>query len=148
MSTWTPLVHVRLPRQQGQSPAPSAYAGPPLHLGAGGGRPRLRVWRFGRLDGEWMHEVIASDRRLLDSGRHPTWREALAVGLAALDAAAFTCPRCGRTSWHPEDKRQGYCGACHDFTGPGGESGVLRCPQCGALTGPSGVCPACGWWPR
>ncbi|MDP5182151.1 hypothetical protein QOZ88_05840 [Blastococcus sp. BMG 814] len=28
----------------------------------------------------------------------------------------FTCPRCGRRSWHPEDKRQGYCGACHDFT--------------------------------
>lgn len=27
----------------------------------------------------------------------------------------FTCPRCGRTSPHPEDARQGYCGACHDF---------------------------------
>lgn len=31
-------------------------------------------------------------------------------------AQPFTCPRCGRTSWHPEDKRQGYCGACHAFT--------------------------------
>jgi hypothetical protein len=31
--------------------------------------------------------------------------------------AAFTCPRCGRTSYHPEDARQGYCGACHDWTG-------------------------------
>lgn len=29
----------------------------------------------------------------------------------------FTCPKCGRKSWHPEDKRQGYCGACHEFTG-------------------------------
>jgi hypothetical protein len=29
----------------------------------------------------------------------------------------FTCPRCGRTSHHPDDSREGYCGACHDFTG-------------------------------
>lgn len=29
----------------------------------------------------------------------------------------FTCPRCLRTSYHPEDRREGYCGACHDFTG-------------------------------
>jgi ribosomal protein L37E len=28
----------------------------------------------------------------------------------------FTCPRCGSTSWHVEDVRQGYCGACHAFT--------------------------------
>jgi DNA-directed RNA polymerase subunit RPC12/RpoP len=30
---------------------------------------------------------------------------------------SFTCPRCGRTSQNPEDARQGYCGACRDFTG-------------------------------
>lgn len=29
----------------------------------------------------------------------------------------FVCPRCKKTSWHPEDARQGYCGACHAFTG-------------------------------
>lgn len=29
----------------------------------------------------------------------------------------FTCPRCGKTSPHPDDKRHGYCGACHDYTG-------------------------------
>ncbi len=29
----------------------------------------------------------------------------------------FTCPRCGRTSHHPTDVREGYCGACHDWTG-------------------------------
>lgn len=29
----------------------------------------------------------------------------------------FTCPRCGKTSYHPEDLRHGYCGACHAFTG-------------------------------
>jgi hypothetical protein len=29
----------------------------------------------------------------------------------------FTCPRCHRTSHHPDDKRYGYCGACHAYTG-------------------------------
>lgn len=29
----------------------------------------------------------------------------------------FTCPKCTRTSHHPEDVRHGYCGACHEFTG-------------------------------
>ena len=28
----------------------------------------------------------------------------------------FTCPRCGRTSYHPDDLLSGYCGACHDWT--------------------------------
>jgi hypothetical protein len=30
---------------------------------------------------------------------------------------SITCPRCGRTSQHPDDVREGYCGACHDWTG-------------------------------
>lgn len=30
---------------------------------------------------------------------------------------SFTCPRCSRTSHSPDDERQGYCGACHAFTG-------------------------------
>lgn len=30
---------------------------------------------------------------------------------------AFTCPVCHRTSYHPQDEAEGYCGACHDFTG-------------------------------
>jgi hypothetical protein len=29
----------------------------------------------------------------------------------------FSCPKCGRTSHHPDDIREGYCGACHDWTG-------------------------------
>lgn len=36
---------------------------------------------------------------------------------------SFTCPRCRRTSRNPNDEREGYCGACHDWTGvPGGGS--------------------------
>ena len=27
------------------------------------------------------------------------------------------CPRCYKQSYHPEDKRQGYCNACHWWTG-------------------------------
>ena len=30
---------------------------------------------------------------------------------------AYTCPRCRRTSYHPVDAAEGYCGACHDWTG-------------------------------
>jgi len=39
----------------------------------------------------------------------------------ALDAqlAGFTCPRCGMASYHPTDREEGYCGACHDWTGSG-----------------------------
>ena len=29
---------------------------------------------------------------------------------------SVTCPRCHRTSYHPKDIEQGYCGACHDWT--------------------------------
>ncbi|MCL2729313.1 MAG: hypothetical protein FWE15_04725 [Actinomycetia bacterium] len=30
---------------------------------------------------------------------------------------SFTCPQCKRTSRHPSDVAQGYCGACHRRTG-------------------------------
>jgi hypothetical protein len=29
----------------------------------------------------------------------------------------FTCPRCDRTSHHPKDVDERYCGACHWWTG-------------------------------
>ena len=50
---------------------------------------------------------------------HPAGTEAR---LRALQGAggtrpSFTCPRCGRTSWHPTDVLEGFCGACHDWTG-------------------------------
>jgi hypothetical protein len=35
----------------------------------------------------------------------------------AAGAPAFTCPRCGRTTHHPVDVAESYCGACHDYTG-------------------------------
>ena len=30
---------------------------------------------------------------------------------------SITCPRCERTSHHPRDVDEGYCGHCHDWTG-------------------------------
>jgi ribosomal protein L37E len=32
------------------------------------------------------------------------------------NASRITCPRCGRTSYNPNDVREGYCGNCHDWT--------------------------------
>jgi hypothetical protein len=31
------------------------------------------------------------------------------------DQPSYTCPRCGRTSYNPQDALQGYCGHCHTF---------------------------------
>lgn len=48
----------------------------------------------------------------------PTAAEFLAeLDRAPTPVAGFTCPRCRRTSHHPDDIRNGYCGACHDYTG-------------------------------
>ena len=30
---------------------------------------------------------------------------------------SFTCPKCRRTSYNPNDESAGYCGNCHEFTG-------------------------------
>jgi predicted RNA-binding Zn-ribbon protein involved in translation (DUF1610 family) len=49
------------------------------------------------------------------------------------EAVAFTCPRCGSRSYNPNDIREGYCGACHDWTGGTqvcrAESGPYACVE-------------------
>jgi chitosanase len=40
--------------------------------------------------------------------------------------ASFTCPQCGRTSYNPNDVREGYCGWCHDYTRADTELARLR----------------------
>lgn len=30
--------------------------------------------------------------------------------------ASITCPACGKTSYHPEDIRHGWCSSCHAYT--------------------------------
>ena len=39
---------------------------------------------------------------------------------------SITCPECGLTSFNPSDIREGYCGACHDWTSSGGLLPVQR----------------------
>lgn len=59
---------------------------------------------------------------------------------------SFTCPVCSRTSHNPNDEQEGYCGACHAFTGDDRiEVGIfeygkvnLWCAACSRETG-SGV---------
>lgn len=40
----------------------------------------------------------------------------------------FTCPRCGAESWNPTDLQEGYCGRCHDWTGPPPRSPLVPLP--------------------
>jgi hypothetical protein len=48
--------------------------------------------------------------------------------------SAFTCPRCGAVSHHPDDLANGYCGRCHAFTGDSADLAErpigLICPWC------------------
>jgi hypothetical protein len=48
--------------------------------------------------------------------RHPHG-EILERAEAMEATMVFVCPRCGAKSYHPTDKREGYCGRCHLFIG-------------------------------
>jgi hypothetical protein len=60
-------------------------------------------------------------RSTLSFDFHGTKEEAEALckkyGFKIEKIEAFTCPDCGRTSHHPEDKANQYCGNCHEFKG-------------------------------
>lgn len=40
-------------------------------------------------------------------------------------ALSITCPRCGMTSFHPMDIKEGYCNNCHDWTSEKGEENAV-----------------------
>jgi hypothetical protein len=46
-------------------------------------------------------------------------------------AASIACPRCNRTSHHPTDVREGYCGFCHDWTAGEPPATPPTCMECG-----------------
>jgi hypothetical protein len=58
---------------------------------------------------KWRAEVLRNQ-----AGRVYGLRVDALVGFNA----TIRCPACHRVSHHPEDVRQGYCGACHAFTTP------------------------------
>ena len=33
-----------------------------------------------------------------------------------MSTPSITCPKCKRTSYHPKDIAEGYCGWCHEWT--------------------------------
>lgn len=47
------------------------------------------------------------------------------------DQPSITCPKCQRTSCNPNDIREGYCGNCHDWTGPSQWERAHQGPQPG-----------------
>lgn len=48
--------------------------------------------------------------------------------------ATYTCPTCGAKSHNPVDRAEGYCGWCHDYTGPSEED---RLPMVAVYFNPS-----------
>lgn len=67
-------------------------------------------------------ECGAADR-ILAEWRRVNEAKLERLAKARADLESFTCPDCGRTSYHPEDRRFGYCGACHAYTGaPAGQA--------------------------
>ena len=48
----------------------------------------------------------------------PEAAERYALGfIRELEDRTYRCPRCGRTSYNPNDARERYCGACKSFEG-------------------------------
>ncbi|GAA2555162.1 hypothetical protein GCM10010423_65440 [Streptomyces levis] len=41
----------------------------------------------------------------------------------------FRCPCCKKESFHPEDRKQGYCAACRFFTGDNLLTPFGKCPH-------------------
>lgn len=66
-----------------------------------------------RLPDPWPR-LLAGHQLLIGYGLCPTCA-AREVGPLE-DPTSITCPRCGKTSHHPDDVRHGYCGNCHDWT--------------------------------
>jgi hypothetical protein len=47
----------------------------------------------------------------------PEIRRAVAmIAATAAPTPSITCPRCGMTSYHPQDIEHGWCGNCNDYT--------------------------------
>jgi hypothetical protein len=72
-----------------------------------------------RPSGTCPHGAEVAIETMVDQFPGPRFycRECAIAFLQQGEAASFTCSRCGKVSHHPVDQAEGYCGACHDWTG-------------------------------
>lgn len=71
----------------------------------------LEVTAHAPVQGEAMHKVVAGHvLDCLDAQGYTI------VSKESVSRPSITCPVCGRTSYHPEDVRFGYCSACAWYT--------------------------------
>lgn len=66
----------------------------------------------GTFESTWVDDLLMAVR-CAACGQPPpaSWEHRLV-------SPPFTCSRCGAVSHNPSDREQGYCGRCHDWTGP------------------------------
>lgn len=62
--------------------------------------------------GERLVEIPAS---LISAAETAFYSHQLGLDTPVDNLPHFTCPDCGNTSYHPQDVRNQYCGACHTF---------------------------------
>jgi hypothetical protein len=81
--------------------------------------------------GQWEH--WGEDSRMLAGGerghRHPAHEGEVALWFV-LERFVITCPKCGVTSYNPNDVKYRYCGNCHAFHDePARGSGLASSPK-------------------
>lgn len=111
--TWRAVARaVRQADKSFQNPTPDAYSA------------ALRAGEFHRERAQRLVELVSSMIGVL---AREGWAQGRVVTLNEWDArlrslaqdrvppTSITCPTCSRTSYHPEDIRQRFCGACRQF---------------------------------
>lgn len=111
-----------IPLQLAPRDAWAAMVGLQFHARSGPTAPWMpdfqqAVMRVGRL----IQDNVCDSAELYELAER-NWAAArqAARALAEVQPAGFTCPRCGMTSHHPDDVREGYCSNCHRWTGLNG----------------------------
>lgn len=61
---------------------------------------------------DWYEKTF----RVVPPDMTPPWQKDLMYRIFTGAHHRITCPKCGRTSYHPEDIKQGWCGNCHAYT--------------------------------
>lgn len=59
--------------------------------------------------------IVNGEYRSTERGGCPVHLPGTRVLTDGTPLASITCPRCGKTSYHPKDVSEKYCGNCHEF---------------------------------